>query len=50
MDDRKVFIDPQNNLLKLEEPIYTLVDVDMPNIFPICFPMMRYLKLHSMIG
>ncbi len=38
MNERKVFIDPHNNLLRLEEPIYTLVDVNEPNTFRGLFP------------
>ena len=33
MDDRKVYINPHNNLLALEEPIYPMADVDQPNTF-----------------
>lgn len=38
MDQRKVFINPYNNLLELEEPIYPLVDVEKPNTFRNLFP------------
>ena len=38
MEQRKVTINPQNNLLQLEEPIYRLVDVDEPNTFRNLFP------------
>ena len=38
MEQRKVFINPQNNLLQLEEPIYKLVEVDQPNTFRNLFP------------
>lgn len=38
MNERKVFINPHNNLLQLEEPIYTLVDVNEPNTFRNLFP------------
>lgn len=38
MDDRKVYINPNNNLLELEEHIYPLVDVKEPNIFRNLFP------------
>lgn len=38
MDERKVFINPHNNLLKLEEPIYNLVEVEKPNTFRNLFP------------
>ncbi len=38
MDQRKVYINPQNNLLQLEEPIYNLVDVNEPNTFRNLFP------------
>ncbi|NLK29016.1 MAG: 2-isopropylmalate synthase [Clostridiales bacterium] len=38
MDQRKVFINPKNNLLQLEEPIYPLVDVEEPNTFRNLFP------------
>ena len=38
MDNRRVFINPNNNLLELEEHIYPLVDVKEPNIFRNLFP------------
>jgi len=38
MDERKVYKNPHNNLLELEEPIYNLVDVDQPNTFRNLFP------------
>ena len=38
MDQRKVFINPHNNLLQLEEPIYPLADVEKPNTFRNLFP------------
>ncbi len=38
MDQRKVYKNPQNNLLQLEEPIYNLVDVEEPNTFRNLFP------------
>jgi isopropylmalate/homocitrate/citramalate synthase len=38
MNQRKVYINPHNNLLQLEEPIYTLVDVEEPNTFRNLFP------------
>ena len=38
MDQRKVYINPHNNLLQLEEPIYPLVDVEEPNTFRNLFP------------
>lgn len=38
MDERKVFINPHNNLLQLEEPIYPLVDITEPNTFRNLFP------------
>ena len=38
MEQRKVFINPQNNLLQLEEPSYKLVEVDQPNTFRNLFP------------
>lgn len=38
MDQRKVFINPHNNLLQLEEPIYPLADVVEPNTFRNLFP------------
>jgi isopropylmalate/homocitrate/citramalate synthase len=37
-DQRKVFINPHNNLLELEEPIYPLADVAEPNTFRNLFP------------
>lgn len=38
MDERKVYKNPHNNLLQLEEPIYQLVDVEQPNTFRNLFP------------
>ena len=38
MENRKVFMNTQNNLLALEEHMYPLVDVDTPNIFRNLFP------------
>lgn len=38
MDNRKVCMNPQNNLLKLEEYLYPLVDVEAPNVFRGLFP------------
>ncbi len=38
MEERKVYINPHNNLLELEEPIYNLVDVEKPNTFRNLFP------------
>lgn len=38
MKSRGVFINPNNNLLELEEHIYPLVDVTEPNIFRNLFP------------
>lgn len=38
MEQRKVHINPKNNLLELEEPIYPLVDVEEPNTFRNLFP------------
>lgn len=38
MENRKVFKNPQNNLLQLEEHMYQLVDVDTPNVFRNLFP------------
>jgi len=38
MESRKVFINPHNNLLQLEEHLYSLVDVEEPNVFRNLFP------------
>ena len=38
MQNRKVHINPQNNLLFLEEKIYPLVDVEQPNVYRNLFP------------
>ena len=38
MEDRKVYINPHNNLLSLEEHMYKLVDVQTPNVFRNLFP------------
>lgn len=38
MENRKVFMNKQNNLLSLEEHMYPLVDVEKPNIFRNLFP------------
>jgi len=38
MQNRKVHINPQNNLLFLDEKIYPLVDVKEPNVFRNLFP------------
>lgn len=38
MENRKVFMNRQNNLLQLEEHLYTLVDVEQPNVFRNLFP------------
>lgn len=38
MENRRVFINEQNNLLSLEEHMYPLVDVQTPNIFRNLFP------------
>ncbi len=38
MQMRKVYINPHNNLLSLEEKIYELVDVKDPNVFRNLFP------------
>ena len=38
MDNRKVKLDEHSNLLRLEEHIYHLVDVDKPNTFRNLFP------------
>ncbi len=38
MQDRKVTMNPNNNLLKLEEFMYPLVDVESPNVFRNLFP------------
>ncbi len=38
MQNRKVHVNPQNNLLFLEEKIYPLVDVEQPNVFRNLFP------------
>ncbi|MBQ8803594.1 MAG: 2-isopropylmalate synthase [Tyzzerella sp.] len=38
MENRRVFMNKQNNLLSLEEHMYPLVDVEKPNIFRNLFP------------
>lgn len=38
MENRRVFMNEQNNLLSLEEHMYPLVDVQTPNIFRNLFP------------
>ncbi len=38
MENRKVFMNPHNNLLQLEEHLYPLVDVEQPNVFRNLFP------------
>ena len=38
MENRKVFMNKQNNLLSLEELMYPLVDVETPNVFRNLFP------------
>ena len=38
MENRRVYRNPQNNLLSLEEHIYELVDVVQPNVFRNLFP------------
>jgi len=38
MENRKVFMNRQNNLLQLEEHLYPLVDVTQPNVFRNLFP------------
>ncbi len=38
MDNRKLFVNPNNHLIQLEEHIYQLVDVDKPNVFRNLFP------------
>ncbi len=38
MENRRVFMNPHNNLLQLEEHMYPLVDVDTPNVFRNLFP------------
>jgi len=38
MENRRVYINPHNNLLQLEEHMYQLVDVDSPNVFRNLFP------------
>ena len=38
MENRKVFMNKQNNLLSLEEHMYPLVDVETPNVFRNLFP------------
>ncbi len=35
---REVMMNPSNNLLELEEPIYNLADVETPNVFRNLFP------------
>ena len=51
MENRKVFMNKQTNLLELEEHMYPLVDVKTPNVFRNLFHyVMRFLKrLHLMI-
>ena len=38
MESRKVYKNKHNNLLKVDEPIYQLVEVDEPNTFRNMFP------------
>ena len=38
LDNRKVYMNYNNNLLQLEEHMYPLVDVDTPNVFRNLFP------------
>ncbi len=38
MENRRVYMNPQNNLLQLEEHMYPLVEVDSPNVFRNLFP------------
>ncbi len=38
MENRKVYLNNQNNLLQLEEHIYPLVDCETPNVFRNLFP------------
>ena len=38
MENRKVYMNQQNNLLALEEHMYPLVDVETPNVFRNLFP------------
>ena len=38
MENRRVFVNPHNNLLQLEEHMYPLVDVEKPNVFRNLFP------------
>lgn len=38
MENRRVFKNPHNNLLQLEEHMYPLVDVKQPNVFRNLFP------------
>ena len=38
MENRKVYRNPHNNLLSLEEHMYELVDVKTPNVFRNLFP------------
>lgn len=38
MENRRVFKNPHNNLLQLEEHMYPLVDVSQPNVFRNLFP------------
>lgn len=38
MENRKVYMNPHNNLLSLEEHMYELVDVKVPNVFRNLFP------------
>ena len=37
-DYREVKMNPSNNLLELEEPIYNLTDVETPNVFRNLYP------------
>lgn len=38
MDNRKIYLNPKTNLLHLEEHIYSLADVEKPNVFRNLFP------------
>jgi len=38
MEYRRVYKNPKNNLLQLEEYMYPLVDVESPNVFRNMFP------------
>ena len=38
MENRRVYRNPHNNLLSLEEHMYELVDVKTPNVFRNLFP------------